>query len=62
MLLWLALKYKSNMAAAKLLIEKGAQFDLEDELGQTPLMHALHSGNDAGVRLLLGIGASIDMN
>ncbi|WDK23649.1 ankyrin repeat protein [Colletotrichum graminicola] len=45
------------MATAELLIERGAQFDLEDGLGQTPLMHALHSGNDADVRLLLGMGA-----
>ena len=43
---------KGDKAIVKLLLERGAQPDLEDAGGQTPLSRALHKGNADVVQLL----------
>jgi ankyrin repeat protein len=44
----------------KLLLESGAQPDLEDEGGQTPLSRAVNGGSAAIVQLLLAKGAKVN--
>ena len=44
----------------KLLLENGAQPDLEDQDSQTPLSRAVEGGTVAIVRLLLAGGAKTD--
>ena len=44
----------------KLLLENGAQPDLEDQNSQTPLSRAVEGGTVAIVRLLLAGGAKTD--
>jgi ankyrin repeat protein len=43
-----------------LLLENGAQPDLEDKAGHTPLSRAIEGGNTAVVQLLLTQGANMD--
>ena len=44
----------------KLLLEKGAQPDFEDESGQVPLSRAVEEGHVAVVQLLLAKEAKMD--
>ena len=44
----------------KLLLENGAQPDLEDQYSQTPLSRAVEGGTVAIVQLLLARGAKTD--
>jgi ankyrin repeat protein len=43
---------KGNEAIVQLLLTHGAQPDLEDADGQTPLSRAEHAGNEAVLQLL----------
>jgi ankyrin repeat protein len=44
----------------ELLLENGAQPDLEDETKRTPLSRAIETGNAAVVELLLAHGVKVD--
>jgi ankyrin repeat protein len=51
---------KGDERIVKLLLENGAQPDLEDQYSQTPLSRAVEGGTVAIVRLLLAGGAKTD--
>jgi hypothetical protein len=55
----MALSYEHE-AAARLLLERGADPNLVDSVGQSPLMAAAESGSLAGVRLLLARRVALD--
>jgi ankyrin repeat protein len=44
----------------KLLLEKGAELELKDNYGRTPLSLAAETGHEAVVRLLLEYGAELE--
>jgi ankyrin repeat protein len=44
----------------KQLLEKGANVDLEDRYGRTPLSWAVEAGHEAVVKQLLEKGANVD--
>jgi hypothetical protein len=47
-------------AVVKLLLEKGAELETEDNIGQTPLSWAATEGREAVVKLLLEKGAELE--
>ena len=51
---------KGDERVVKLLLEKGAQPDFEDESGQMPLSRAVEEGHVAVVQLLLAKEAKMD--
>ena len=55
-----AIKSKNEEIVA-MLVENGADVNLECDLGWTPLFYALNHGNSAIVELLIDHGAKIDV-
>ncbi|KAH0544335.1 hypothetical protein FGG08_001476 [Glutinoglossum americanum] len=51
---------KGHEAVVRLLIEKGAELDLKDEVGWAPLSWAAEKGHEATVKLLIEKGAKFD--
>ena len=53
---------KGDERVVKLLLEKGAQPDFGDEIGQTPLSRAVEKGSVAVVQLLLAKEVKMDFS
>jgi ankyrin repeat protein len=53
---------KGDEAVVQLLLKYGAQPDLKDKAGLTPLMRAIEVGSAAVVQLLLIKGVDVDNN
>ena len=58
---WQRAVREGDFAAAKALLESGAEIDARDRYGQTALMLAAHHGHQALVELLIESGANLDV-
>jgi ankyrin repeat protein len=58
---WRRAAREGEFAAAKALLESGAEIDARDRYGQTALMIAAHHGHQALVELLIESGANLDV-
>ncbi|KAL5084943.1 hypothetical protein Trisim1_011297 [Trichoderma cf. simile WF8] len=52
--------YHGHSALVKLLIEKGADMEAQDDDGQTPLSRAAENGHEATVKVLIEKGADVE--
>lgn len=58
--LMLFMTYKLPTEAVEILLEKGAELDVTDKLGETALLKAIKFHQEGAVKLLLKYGAQID--